>query len=101
MLITEAFLCLTLGRIELIEELFFMSDDTHSLATAAERGLDDDGEPDLFGLTQQKLRVLVVSVVARHYRHICVTHDKLRFTLGTHRVDRFRGGTDEHLEIFT
>ena len=99
MLITEAFHSLTLGSIELIEELFFMSDNTHSLATAAEGGLDDDGEADLFGFTEQKLGILVVTMVARHDRHLRVAHDELRFALGTHRVDRFCGGTDEHLEM--
>lgn len=81
MFITETFEGLTFGSIQLIEEFFFVSHNTHSLATASERGLDDDGEADLFGLAEQELRILFFSVVSRHNGDLRITHDKLRFTL--------------------
>ena len=81
MLIAETLESLSLGGVQLIEELLLVSDNAHALATAAKRGLDDDGEADLFGLAEQELRVLVVSVVARHDGDLGVAHDKLRFTL--------------------
>lgn len=98
MLITETFESLTLGRVELVEELFFMSNDTHSLATASQGSLDDDGEADLLRFTEQELRVLIVSMVARDDGNISVAHDELRFTLGTHGVNGFGRGTDKDLK---
>jgi len=98
MLITKALQCLTLSCIELIEELLLMSNDSHTLATTSERGLDDNGEPNLFGLIQKELRILVVSMITWDNRHIGISHDKLRLRFATHSMNRLCRGADKDLQ---
>ena len=98
MLVAKALKCLTLGSVQLIEKLLLVPDNTHALATASQRGLDDDGEANLFGLAQQELRLLPVSVISWHDRHISVSHDKFGLALRSHRMNRFGGRADENLK---
>lgn len=98
MFVAKALKSLTLGCIELIEELLLMPNDAHALATTTKRCLDDDGEADLLRFAEQELRILVVSVVTRDYGHLSVAHDELRFTLGPHRVDRLGRWPNENLK---
>jgi hypothetical protein len=47
MLIIKALSCLALGSVKLVEELLFVLNDSHPLAAATKRGLNDHREADL------------------------------------------------------
>lgn len=73
----EAFHRLTFRSVQLSHELAFVAHQLHAFATSTERGLQKDRETNLFALFKQELRVLLVSVVARHDWNFCSSHDQL------------------------
>ena len=86
---------LALGAVQLVVELGGVGHDAHALAAAAGRRLDQHGKADALRLGAQKLRRLVLAVVAGHQRHAGLLHQRLGFGLAAHGADRGGGRADE------
>lgn len=76
---------LALGRLEHLFKLRGRSHDTHTFASAALDGLDQDGIANLLGLVLEEPDVLVFAVVAWNDRDTGVLHDEFRLTEGLHQ----------------
>lgn len=87
MVITETLHAFPLCRIELIEELWLLHDDSHSLTTSSKRGFEHHWEPNFMGLGKKEFRILIVSMISFDDWNICGVHDVLRLTFWAHWLD--------------
>ncbi len=94
-IVAETRRCLTLARGERIEEVLVPLHQSHALAPAAGRGLDQHRVADLVSLGQQMLWGLFIAVVTRRERHTGRFHELFRLGLRAHRADRRHRWADE------
>ncbi len=95
MVIAEAGDGLALARGQGVGEVGRLFDETHALAAAAGRRLDQHGVTDGVGFPVEQGRRLVVAVITRRKRHAGAAHQFLGFGLGAHGADRRGRRADE------
>ncbi len=75
---------------------------THAFAAATGHSLNQHRIADLRSFRFQKLRVLILAMIARHHRYTGLNHQSLRRILQPHRPDRFcRRANESHPRRFT
>ena len=95
-LVAEGGARLAHGACKLFPELRRIVDAAHALAATAGDRLDQHRIADLFGLRGQKIRVLVVAVIAGDHRHFRLFHQGLGGVLQAHGADRRWRRADEY-----
>ena len=95
MLVAEAGLRLALARGQSGGEIIGLVDPAHALAAAAGAGLDQHRVADARGFSRQEIRLVVVTVIARHQRHAGLGHQGLGGRFAAHRGDGCGWRADE------
>ena len=96
MLVAETGGGLALAGGQRIEEVCASVDGAHALAAATGGRLDQHRITDAIGLLPQKLRILVVAVIAGSQGHTGFLHQLLGFGLGAHGAQRIHRRADEN-----
>lgn len=76
-IVVKPFLCLSLGSVELVHELFLVPHDSHSFTATAKRCFKHDWEADFAGMLQEDLGAGIFPVVSLKNRHTSLLHDAL------------------------
>ena len=72
----------------MISELALVLRDLHAFAATAGRGLDQNRIADLAGRFLEDRGRLLLTVIARHQRHLGFRHQRLGFALAAHGANR-------------
>src|SRR5579883_1503857 len=93
--IVESRRCLGLRHHHLLREIVHIVNDTHTTASTASHGFDDDRKPNRFGNLTRLINILYNAIGAADNGHTCFTHRVLSAGLIPHGLDHIRFGADE------